>query len=284
MAGMSGRDIALAGIPRGGTTLACRLLGSARGTISLFEPMAVHELPAHDPSAAVQGVQAFFASTREGLLRDGTAPCKLKAGAIPDNPFAAASPAGGARKLQVSLGTITYDPPPTSGFTLVVKHNAAFLALLPDLAQAVPMLAIVRNPLAVLASWNAVDLPVSRGRLPAGERLDPALAARLDAEPDLVGRQLLLLDWCFARMARGLPPARVLRYEEMVTSGGGALFAAAGVDGTPDASLDSRNASAGGAPRVGPRELAGRLAAFDGAWRAWYPRSETDALALRMAG
>lgn len=284
MAGMIGRDLALAGIPRGGTTLACRLLGDARDTVSLFEPMAVHELPADDRGAAVDGVLAFFATTREGLLRDGTAPSKLKGGAIPDNPFAAPSPDGAARRLQVSLGTITYDPPPAPGFTLVVKHNAAFLALLPELARALPMLAIVRNPLAVLASWNAVDLPVSRGRLPAGERLDPALAARLAAEPDLVGRQLLLLDWCFARMATGLPPARVLRYEDVVASGGAALFAAACVDGAPDPSLESRNASAGGTPRMGPRALAARLAGFDGAWRTWYPRSETDALAARMAG
>jgi hypothetical protein len=283
MAGMSGRDLALAGIPRGGTTLACRLLGGARDTVSLFEPMAVHALPADDRGAAVDGVLAFFSRTREGLLRDGTAPCKLKAGAIPDNPFAAAAPDGGARRLQVSLGTITYDPPPAPGFTLVVKHNAAFLALLPELGHAVPMLAIVRNPLAVLASWNAVDLPVSRGRLPAGERLDPELGARLDAEGDLVGRQLLLLDWCFARMADGLPAERVVRYEAMVASGGRALFDAAGVDGLADPALGSRNEQAGGAPRIAPRLLADRIAAFDGAWRAWYPRADTEALAQRMA-
>lgn len=279
---MNGRDLALAGIPRGGTTLACRLLGSARDTVSLFEPMAVHALPAGDPPAAIDGVRAFFARTRAGLLRDGTAPCKLKAGAIPDNPFGAAQD-GAGRRLQVSLGTLTVDPPPRPGFTLVVKHNAAFLALLPGLARAIDTLAIIRNPLAVLASWNAVDLPVSRGRLPAAERLDPALAARLDAEDDAIGRQLLVLDWCFAKMAQGLPPERVIRYEAMVGTHGRALLDAAGVEGPTDTTLGSRNAQAGGQPRIAPRVLAGRLHAFDGAWRQWYPREDTEALAARMA-
>lgn len=278
---MNGRDLALAGIPRGGTTLACRLLGGARDTVSLFEPMAVHELPSGDPGAAVDGVLAFFARTRAGLLRDGTAPCKLKAGAVPDNPFGDAA-GGSPRRLQVSLGTITIDPPPRPGFTLVVKHNAAFLALLPGLARSVETLGIVRNPLAVLASWNAVALPVSRGRLPAGERLDPALAARLDAEPDEVARQLIVLDWCFARMSAGLPPGRVVRYEDMAGSQGRALFAAAGVEGVPDPTLDSRNTQAGGAPRLPPAMLAQRLSGFEGAWRAWYPRAEIEALADAM--
>lgn len=281
MEGMKGRDVALAGIPRGGTTLACRLLGAARDTVSLFEPMAVHELPAGDPAAAVAGVQAFFGRTRTGLLRDGTAPCKLKGGAVPDNPFADAS-TDGQRRLQVKLGMITVDPMPQPGFTLVVKHNAAFLALLPELARAIDTVAIVRNPLAVLASWNAVELPVSRGRLPAGERLDSALGARLEAEPDVLARQLAVLDWCFSKIA-GVAGDRIVRYEDMVASHGRALFDAAGVDGRPDPTLGSRNEQAGGHPRVPPGVLAERLAAVDGAWRRWYTTADTAALATRMS-
>ena len=42
---MSGRQLALTGVPRSGTTLCCRLLGMARGTVALFEPMDVAWLP-----------------------------------------------------------------------------------------------------------------------------------------------------------------------------------------------------------------------------------------------
>ena len=38
-------DLALTGIPRGGTTLACRLLGQATGCVALFEPI--------DPAASI---------------------------------------------------------------------------------------------------------------------------------------------------------------------------------------------------------------------------------------
>ena len=65
----------------------------------------------------------------------------------------------------------------TPGFDLVVKHNALFTALLPDLLSAFPVYGIVRNPLAVLASWNAVNLPVKQGRIPA-ERSSPLHSSR----------------------------------------------------------------------------------------------------------
>ena len=42
---MSGRQLALTGVPRSGTTLCCRLLGMARGTVALVEPMDVAGLP-----------------------------------------------------------------------------------------------------------------------------------------------------------------------------------------------------------------------------------------------
>ena len=49
-----------------------------------------------------------------------------------------------------------------------------------------------------------------------------ALATALDAQPDLLTRQLLLLDWLFARFARVLPRARILRYEDVFARGQGA--------------------------------------------------------------
>ena len=36
---MSGRDLVLTGIPRGGTTLACRLLVFCDDSVALFEPL-----------------------------------------------------------------------------------------------------------------------------------------------------------------------------------------------------------------------------------------------------
>ncbi|WP_330970763.1 hypothetical protein, partial [Lysobacter sp. A3-1-A15] len=120
---------------------------------------------------------------------------------------------------------------------LVIKHNAAFTALLPQLRERFQTRAIVRHPLSVLASWNSVDLPVSRGHIPAGERLDAALAAQLQAEPERLRRQLIVLEWFFARFATALAPAEVLRYEDIVATQGEALRASAGLSGRSDAQL-----------------------------------------------
>ena len=142
-------------------------------------------------------------------------------------------------------------------------------------------LAIVRHPLAVLASWNSVALPVRDGRIPAGERLDPVLARQLDATADRTTRQLLVLDWFFSRFADALPRERVLRYEDIVASQGALLRDRAGVRGANDAVLEERNASAL-YRRDDIASLVRALADRDGAWRAWYPADDIDALAARM--
>lgn len=268
---MKARDLILTGVPRSGTTLCCDLLGRASDTVALVEPMPVHALPL-DHGQAVAAIRGFFRDSRASLRGAGEAMGQQVDGRGPDNFFDGQRDARGLRVRKAQLGTLRIDKPLSAGFTLVVKHNAAFAALLPTLAESFECLALVRNPLAVLASWNSVDLPVARGRLPAGERLEPALATALDAQPDLLARQLLLLDWLFARFAGVLPRARILRYEDVVGSNGAALAQASGI-AVPAATLASRNAS-----RLYDADacaaFAERLRADRGAWLAFYGEDE----------
>jgi hypothetical protein len=86
MEALSAPDIVLTGIPRGGTTLACHLLGQAADTLALFEPMPVHLLPvAHD--AALEEVVRFFSHVRKQALSQGRVPSKHRDGHVPDNPY-----------------------------------------------------------------------------------------------------------------------------------------------------------------------------------------------------
>ncbi len=278
---MSARALALTGVPRSGTTLCCHLLGMAQRTVALFEPMDVAALP-RDPHAALEAIAAFYADSRASLEADGTAWSQQVDGRVPDNPFSSQRAADGSRRLEARRGRIRLEAPMPPGFTLVVKHNAAFTALLPALGERFDTCAIVRNPLAVLASWHSVDLPVSRGRLPAGEHFDPGLARRLDAEPDRIARQLLILDWLFDRYHHSLPPARVLAYEDVVASGGAVLADAFGLQLQPQP-LQERNASRLYSPRT-CEELALRLQADRGAWRTRYGDADVEALLGRMRG
>ena len=274
------RNIALTGIPRGGTTVACRLLGQGEGTVALFEPIDMRHLPDARP-AALAGIDTFYRDARAQLLRDGTAASKQSDGQLPDNLFAPGD-ASGVRRLQAGIGQLRLATPPSPGCDLVVKHNAAFAALLPELADHYPTFAIVRHPLAVLACWASVDLPVRQGRIPAGERFDPVLAATLDACGSRLQRQVMVLDWFFERFARHIAPGGVLRYEDIMASQGRVLFDQVGVQGQPDAALEDRNTRDLHDRRI----VDGWTRALDssqGAWRRWYPAEAIHALAQRIS-
>lgn len=270
----------LTGVPRSGTTLACRLLQHSENAVALFEPMAVAALPL-DRSKAIDEIAGFFSAARSQLLRTGTAPSKQVDGTVPDNLFASTAATDGSRMQLATHGLLRLDRQLPPDFTLAIKHNAAFTALLPELGGRFPVIAIVRNPLSVLASWSSVDLPIREGRLPAGERLDPALEHRLSATTDRLARQLVILEWFFARFSAFLPEASVLRYEDIVASDGAALHSLAGTRMSVREGLADRNAST----LYDRNMVAKHLEALvqPGSWHRWYPPAEIGALAARMS-
>lgn len=282
MAQLNSADIVLTGIPRGGTTLACRLLGEAADTLALFEPMPVTSLP-NEPVSAAAAVARYFSAVRERALREGRVPSKHRGGRVPDNPYGERASGQQQRPWLVEEGDIAVDKPLSAAFRLVIKHNAAFTALLPQLGERFAVVGIVRNPLAVLASWHSVDLPVSRGRLPAGEQLDPQLAQALAAQPDCLRRQILILDWFFERLQRWVPPSCLLRYEDVVASDGACLLRAVGaaVPKGAVARLRSRNANTQYAA-ADIRSLALALHEHAEASLRLYAAADVDALAARL--
>lgn len=274
------RNLALTGLPRSGTTLACRLVGECADTVSLFEPMRIEEFPRGDAAAATAHVANYFHAARRQLMEHRTAASKVVHGAVPDNPFGGRTD-DGARVLQASEGELRVQEGLAPDFSLAIKHNAAFTALLPQLREALEIVAIIRHPLAVLASWHSLSLPVSAGRLPAGEWLDPALAAALEAEPDLVSRQLRILDWFFDRYAR-IDAARVLRYETIVATGGTALTDLCMlVRPAEPRALGNLNTRSQCPPQLLPM-LAERLERHQGNWTTWYATDSINPLLRQM--
>ena len=178
------------------------------------------------------------------ILSERRAPSVQVEGRLDDNRSASRHTDAGLRRLRGGWGEIAIDKPLSANFTLLIKHNALFAALLPRLTESFACLALVRNPLSVLASWQTVDLPVHRGRIPAGEALDGELHRMLEREPDVVRRQLIVLDWFFGRFHAHLNPEDILRYEDLVESGGLALFRRLGQAGAGPVALKNRNESA----------------------------------------
>lgn len=277
----AGRNIVLTGIPRAGTTLSCNLLNRLPDTVALFEPMQVELLPLHNPAAAVDDIQRFFAESRQSLLAEGECWSQHIGGHVPDNPFSSHTDAIGQRKHEAVRGWVRVDKPLQPGFNLVIKHNGAFTALLGELAQRMEVYGIIRNPVAVLGSWHSVSLPVADGRLPAGERLAPGLHAALEAEADVLERQLIILDWFFGQFHRYLAHERISRYETLIGSDGASLAALLGL-AMPRQELENRNSSKLYDATAAQR-WADRLIARGGAWSHWYDDAAIAAAARALA-
>ena len=242
----------LTGIPRSGTSLCCWLAGGLPDRVALSEPLQPHQwADCPDPRNVCTRIEALVGQIRAQITVERRAPSIQSGGRLDDHLAASGCmDVGGLRRLRAEWGEIVLDKPLSARFGLLVKHNALFAALLPRLAASFPCLALVRNPLAVLASWQTVDLPVHRGRIPMGERFDPELRRTLDGEPEMLRRQVVVLNWFFARYRaarqRGhLPPENVIRYEDLVESGGQTLFRLLGHAGAPPVEgLKNRNDSA----------------------------------------
>ena len=107
------------------------------------------------------------------------------------------------------------------------------------------------------------------GRLPFGEAFDPTLKQTLASESGCLERQLIILRWYFAKYAKLLPAKHVIKYEELVESGGRALDVIDPEARTLDWPLANRNAS-----RLYDEnlidQLAGRLAADPSIYEPFY--------------
>ena len=240
----AGHDIVLTGLPRSGTTLACRLLNLLPNTVALHEPFLPRFFEGMEGEAVLEKLGRFCRKTRREIRRDGVAPSKSVGGAIPENAYGSAKP-GELRPHSAEkgkeMGKLLVDKDLEGRFFLVVKQPAIFAALLPVLVEGFPCYAIVRNPLSVLASWNSVDHNVREGHSAGAELYDEGLRRELAATDERVGRQLRLLSWWYGRFYETLDEEHIIRYEDVVGSGGGALSVLVPSAKLLDETLESRN-------------------------------------------
>src|SRR3954466_7676532 len=211
------RNVLITGTPRSGTTLLCSLLNKLPDTVALHEPMNVWEFPnCPDAPAIADVIERFCQDTRKSLLEKGVAVSKHVGGLIPDNVAADQVNRSGTRLRHTEHGPVVVDKPLSKNFDLAIKHPVAFSALLETLVQRFECFAIIRNPLATLASWNSLAwLNVGKGHAPIGEKLDPEFRRKLADEPDVIERQLLILEWFYDRFRHFLPDKAMIKYEDL---------------------------------------------------------------------
>ncbi len=243
--GLEPQNLLIAGIPRSGTTLVCSLINRLPNAVALVEPLDLTKLvQAPDERGRQQRLGAFLNAVRRLALQRRPMPGKAMGG---DETNTFRSKPGGKRRSAITATVRPgVDKALSPNFLLAVKHPNAFSALLPELVGCFECCAIIRNPLAVLASWETLDLPLSQGRAPMAEAFDDGLRKRLNAIEGRIDRQIELLDWYYRTYAATLPAARIIRYEDIVETDGAALapvVAAADLPRMLDGPLTSRNAN-----------------------------------------
>lgn len=217
----------LTGIPRSGTTLCCKILNSTQRVVALHEPLTPGQI---GKSEQIKVVSKEIKRNIEQIIEDLNVGDAITLG--DSMGLAAENPVGekfkdGRRQMIAKRGLVKIETISDNPVQLVIKQNALFTAALPDLLKFYPITGIVRNPIDVFCSWMTVDLPVSYGFLPAGERFNQLLKEELEREKNVLKRQLIIYEWFFNRFKENR--INILRYEDIIESNGQVLLNSLGV-------------------------------------------------------
>ena len=196
------------------------MLNKLPDVVALHEPMDVWDFSkCRDAAALANAIENFCAEARGSLREQGFAISKHVGGEIRDNAAGDQVDRTGTRSRRTEHGKILIDKSLSENFTLAIKHPLAFTALLEPLSQHFECFAVIRNPLATLASWNSLDwLKVKKGHAPIAEKLDVDLARKLAAESDAIERQIQILEWSYDRFRRFLSDHNVIKYENLIAT------------------------------------------------------------------
>ncbi len=212
-------DLLLTGIPRSGTSLAAALLDRMDDTVCLSEPDEHLRLMEQSKDAS-----DFVARLHRSMqqmnrrLRDGEAvPDRRQPdGSAVTNYFAEPDAQGQRSATYVNRAI---EPRALSAdMLLCVKHNALYAGVLPELVQArsLRIVAMVRDPVAVLHSWRSLALPISAGQLPAANRYWPEMRRLTSENIPLLAKQIRIYDLICQRFIDCGPGLSLLRYEDLI--------------------------------------------------------------------
>lgn len=241
------RNIVITGPGRSGTTLTCYLLNKLPDTVALSEPIApgkfADRMPDHE--AVCDGIEQYYRDMRRMALRKGVVISKHVGGVVPDNTKGEVN---GVRRRIAQKGKIAVGKDIRPGFYLAIKQPNMFTALLPTLAKRFPCFAIVRNPLAIRASSLSIQSQQKGGKNPrALVTYDGEMKRNLNKSTnegkDKIDKWLLRMHYRFERYQRELPSDHIIRYEDIVSSGGKALEVIVPAAGELDEPLESKNSN-----------------------------------------
>ncbi len=270
-------NIVLAGVARSGSTLTCYLLNKLVDSVALLEPLQPKDLTTLSNEQVVSYLNVFFEKQRLSIVETGLARSKSSNNKVPDNLMGGINSKNGKREIILDGDTISIHRALSDSFSLVVKQPGMFTGMLHFLKHHFPCYATIRNPLAILQSWNSVELPVKDGHAPAAEQCDPKLQRSLAYEKDVFVRQLILLSWYFEQFYNHLPLENIIRYESVIATGGQCLSCVIPSADQLKEKLESKNKNSLYDKKL-KIELAERLLESDGFYWKYYTAEDVRSL------
>jgi hypothetical protein len=243
--------------------LAAAIIDRSPDSLCLSEPDSHLELMSQAASAQdfVARLSREFALIRRTILAGGSVPDRRRPDGAPLTNYFSDPLSDGRREAAFTIQNVSRRGL-SADFVLGVKHNALYAAVLPEIIASARfrVVTVIRDPVAVIMSWRSLDLPISRGRLPAAERFWPELVSLGGADLDLTEKQFRICDLLLGRFLEWARRAPIVRYEELVADPARLLHAAglATLDPVATSGLISPMLAA----RIGNRErvrLAARL-------------------------
>lgn len=217
------KNILITGIPRSGTTLITATLHDLPNCVALGEPEELKQLhkTSVSPAEYAEKISRFAAATRQRILAREpiTMHFDKDAAVVPSNYFKRTVSALGTQAERTYESRETVATVTNEAFTLAIKNNAQFTSCLEALLahEEFSVLVVVRHPLACLLSWRSLRMPVSFGKLPAGERFSRELRKIAKLE-DVLLAQVKILDWFFGVYFSLRDRVQLVRYEDFVAA------------------------------------------------------------------
>jgi len=210
------RNIILTGIPRAGTTLAASIIDAEKDSVCLNEPEWQHPHPELDAGDFAQAIMEDFGDVRQKLLAKVPVPDRrAKDGSATTNYYGSGTENNFVEYPLVREGLSEH-------FTLAIKHNGPYLAVLPQLValEEFEIRAIIRHPLPVLRSWRRLSLPISRGEMPNATAYWREMRELTVAKIDLLEKQARMFELMFLRIMEQKDAIEIIRYETLAGEAG----------------------------------------------------------------
>ncbi len=211
------RDVIITGVPRGGTTLASAIVDGLPDTVCLNEPGWHNAKVARTSDDFARWVANDFDTLRARLLKGHPIPDRRAADNTAVTNYYTVD---AGRNMANTFEIVPFVRTGLSqNFTLAIKHNGPYLAVLPQFVamKRFKIVAIVRNPLEVIASWRRLSLPISRGQMPNATPFWPEMANIVAQEHDLLVRQVKMYDEMCRRVHSLKDHIHILPYETLVS-------------------------------------------------------------------